>query len=85
MTRQEDLLTGGWRGVGDGRADGSSAIGDTGPAATSLTPDMIGQAKAGVCIFKSSQLEGSYVGHFLYLGRARVKIRICQPTECTPT
>ena len=30
--------------MGDGRAEGSSAIGDGVQAAVSLTPDMIGQA-----------------------------------------
>ena len=39
MSRQE-LLTG--EEVGDGRAEGSSAIGDGGQAAVSLTPDMDG-------------------------------------------
>ena len=32
--------------AGDGRAEGWSAVGDAGPAATSLMPDMVGQAKA---------------------------------------
>ena len=45
--------------VGDGRAAGSSAIGDGGQAAISLTPDVDGMH---VHIFESSQLEGSYVG-----------------------
>ena len=41
--------------VGDGRAEGSSAIGDGRQAAISLTPDIDGMH---VCIFESSQLEG---------------------------
>ena len=40
--------------VGDGRAEGSSAIGDRG-AAVSLTPEV-------VCIFESLQLKGLHVG-----------------------
>ena len=45
--------------MGDGRAEGSSAIGDGGQAAISLTPDVDG---THVRIFESLQLEGSYVG-----------------------
>ena len=41
--------------MGDGRAEGSSAIGDGGQAAMSLTPDVDG---THVCIFESSKLEG---------------------------
>jgi hypothetical protein len=48
--------------VGDYRAEGSPAIGDEGQAAVSLTPDVDGMH---VCIFESSQLEGSYVGELL--------------------
>ena len=49
--------------MGDGRAEGSSAIGDGGQAAISLTPDIDG---THVCIFESLQLEDSYVGDLLY-------------------
>ena len=49
--------------MGDGRAEGSLAIGDGGQAAISLTPDFDG---TNVCIFESLQLEGSYVGDLLY-------------------
>ena len=49
--------------MGDGRAEGSSAIGDRGQAAISLTPDVDGMH---VRIFESSQLEGSYVRDLLY-------------------
>ena len=42
--------------VGDGRAEGSSATGDGGQAAISLTPDV---GEMHICIFESSQLEGS--------------------------
>ena len=43
--------------MGGGRAEGSSAIGDGGQAAISLTPDTDG---THVHTFESSQLEGSY-------------------------
>jgi len=44
--------------VGDGRAEGSSAIGDGGQAAISLMPHIDG---IHVCIFESLQLEeGTY-------------------------
>ena len=43
--------------MGDGRAEGSSAIGDRGQAASSRTPDVDG---THVCIFESSQLEGDF-------------------------
>ena len=43
--------------VGDGRAEGSSAIGDRGQAAVLLMPD----DGTHVLIFESSQTEGSYV------------------------
>ena len=46
--------------MGDGRAEGRSAIGDGGQAAISLTPDTDG---AHVHIFESSKLEGLYVGN----------------------
>ena len=49
--------------MGDDRAERSSAIGDGGQAAISLTPDVDG---THVCIFESWQLEGSYVGDLLY-------------------
>ena len=49
--------------MGDGRAEGSSAIGDRGQAAISLTPDVDGMH---VRIFESLQLEGLYVGDLLY-------------------
>ena len=50
--------------MGDGRAEGSSAIGDGGQAAVSLTPDIIGMS---ICIFESLHLEGLYVGDLLYV------------------
>ena len=49
--------------MGEGRAEGSSAVGDGGQAAISLTPDDDG---THVRIFESLQLEGSYVGDLLY-------------------
>ena len=45
--------------MGDGRAEGSSATGNGGQAAMSLTSDAGG---THVHVFKSSQLEGLYVG-----------------------
>ena len=50
--------------MGDGRAEGSSAIGDGGQSAISLMPDADGMH---VRIFESFQLEGSYIGDLLYL------------------
>ena len=49
--------------MGDGRAEGSSAVGDQGPAAVSLTPDADGMH---IHIFETSQLEGSCVGDLLF-------------------
>ena len=48
--------------VGDGRVEGSPAIGDRGRAAISLMPDIGG---LHVCIFESLQLEAMYVGDLL--------------------
>ena len=61
--------------MGDGRAEGSSAIGDGGQAATSLTPDVDGMH---VCIFESSQIEGSYVGDLLYYQQSSFTLHPCQ-------
>ena len=47
----------------DGGAGGLSAIGDGGQAAISLMPD---DDRTQVCIFESLQLEGLYVGDWLY-------------------
>ena len=55
-----------WLEVGDGRAEGSSAIGDGGQAAISVTPDI---DRTHVHIFESLQLEGSYVRDLLYFSR----------------
>ena len=49
--------------MGDGGAEGSSAIGDGGQAAISLKPDIDAMH---VCILGILQLEGSYVGDLLY-------------------
>ena len=54
--------------MGDGRAEESSATGDGGQAAISLTPDVDG---THVPIFESSQVEGSYVGDLLYRTRKK--------------
>ena len=59
--------------VGDGRAEESSATGDGGQAAISLTPDVDG---THVCIFESSQLWGSYVGDLLYISQYRITEKI---------
>ena len=45
--------------VGDGRAEGSSAIGDGWQAAISLMPDV---DETHICIFESSHLEDLYAG-----------------------
>ena len=50
--------------MGDGRAEGSSAIGDGRQATRSLMPDVDGMH---VHISESSHLEGSYVGDLLYI------------------
>ena len=50
--------------MGDGRAEGSVAIGDREQAAVSLTPDIDG---TNICIFECSKLEGSYVGDFIHI------------------
>ena len=49
--------------MGDGRAEGSSAIRDGGQAAISLMSDVDGMY---VRIFESLQLEGSHVEDLLY-------------------
>ena len=49
--------------MGDGRVEGSSAIEDEGQTAVSLMPYDDGTQ---ICIFESSQLEGSYVGDLLH-------------------
>ena len=64
--------------MGDSRAEGSSTIGDEGPAAVSLTPDGDG---THVRIFESLQLEDSCMGDLpyynficqLYLSKAEKK------------
>ena len=72
LNRQEELLTGGGRGVGDGRAEGLLAIGCGRQAAVSLMPDVYGTSSGSMLnqlhihIFGSSHLEGSYVGDLLY-------------------
>ena len=49
--------------MGGGSAEGPSATGDAGPAGASLMSDVDGPH---VCTFESPQLEGLYVGDFLY-------------------
>ena len=71
MNRREELLTGGGEEVGDGGAEGRSALGDAGQAVTSLTADAdsIGSVPCWnrMCarIFETSHLEGSYTGDLL--------------------
>ena len=62
MKRQEELLMEEGEGVGNGRAEGSSATGDGGRDATSLEPDVDG---THVHIFESLQLRGFHVGNLL--------------------
>ena len=50
--------------MGDGGAEGSSAIGDGGQTEISLMPDTDGMH---VRIFESLKLEGAYVGDLLYI------------------
>ena len=59
--------------VGDGRAEGSLAIGDRGQAAGSLTPDVDGPH---VCIFESLQLADSYVGDLLYMSSSAHPVKL---------
>ena len=47
--------------MGDGRAEGWSAIGGGEQAAVSLTPNVDGTL---ICIFERSQLEGSFAGTY---------------------
>ena len=54
MNRQEELLTGEGKEMGDGGAEGSSAIGGGGQAAVSPTSDSNGMH---VHVFESLQLE----------------------------
>ena len=49
--------------MGDGRAEGLSAVGDRGRAAVSLMPDFDG---THVPIFESLYLEGLYVAGLMY-------------------
>ena len=62
--------------MGDGRAEGSSEVGDGGQAAISLMPDVDGMH---VRIFRSSQLEGSYVGDLLYFFSIAVRVQNFPP------
>ena len=59
MNKQEELLTGGGKEVGDGGTEGLSAIGDGGHASMPLIPDFAGTQ---VRIFESSKLDCLYVG-----------------------
>ena len=56
MSRQEKLLMEEGEKVGDGRAEGSSAKGDRGQSARSLTPDIYGT---------HVRIRGSYVMDFM--------------------
>ena len=68
--------------MGDGGAEGSSAIGDGGQAASSLTPDI---DRMNGCIFKSSQL-GRLVCRGLTLSKLKEPPRlflVLQPSKST--
>ena len=68
--------------MGDGRAERSSAIGDRGQAASSLTPDIDGMNS---CIFKSSQL-GRFVCGGLTLSKFKEPpclLLVLQPSKST--
>ena len=62
VNRQGELLMEKGDGMGEGRAEGSSATGDGGRDATSLEPDVDG---THVHIFESLQLRGFHVGNLL--------------------
>ena len=64
MKRQEKLLAGEGEEVGDGRGEGSSALGNGELAAIPLTFDVDGTQ---VHNFESPQLEVSYTENLLYL------------------
>ena len=65
--------------MGDGRAEGSSAVRDGGQAAMSVTPDTDG---THVDIFGSSKFKGSYVGDILY---SEIQLRVAsQRPKWTP-
>ena len=79
--------------MGDGRAEGLSAIEDRGQAVMSFTPDTDGtgsgsllepDAQMHTCISESSKLEGSYIGK-PYMGPAAAakSFQAC-PTLCDP-
>ena len=66
--------------MGDGKAEGSSSIGDGGQAAISFTPNI---DRMHIHIFESLQLEGSYTedrlhsSHCLRVGFGCVRICKC--------
>ena len=74
--------------MGDGGAEGSSAIGDGGQAEISLMPDTDGMH---VRIFDSLKLEGAYVGDLLYISvcvcvcecESRSRVQLCNPMDCS--
>ena len=62
VNRQEELLMEKGDGMGEGRAEGSSATGDRGCDVMSLEPDV---DETHVHIFESLQLGGFYIGNLL--------------------
>ena len=62
MNRQEQLLTGGGRGSGRRTAEGSSATGDGGQAAVSLTPDIDGSGAGSLLKLIQSTLLKKWSG-----------------------
>ena len=63
VNRQKELVMEEGGEAGEGRDERSSATGDGGHAATSLTPDV---DRTQVHIFEIAQLEGSHVRDLLY-------------------
>ena len=82
MNRQEELLTGGGSGVGDGRAEGLSAIEEGGQAAISLAPDF---ASMGSGSLLNSSLSSLFEQMIQWcLGAMLCLVAQLYPTLCYP-
>lgn len=68
--------------MGNGRAEGSSATGDGGQAAVSLTPDVDG---THICSLGSSQLVDTDVGGFLYVVWVHIVLQFLEALLCLKT
>ena len=68
--------------VGNGRAEGSSAIGDRGHAAVSLTPDV---DRTHICSCGSSQLVDTDVGGLLYVVWVHIILQFLEVLLCLKT